>query len=403
MRLSLCFAVPVLLLSSCSNLLQPPSPRSSPVRRLPIEFEGGHIYLKASLDSVPPQWFILDSGSTHTLIGQSQAQSLGLKPQGRVEIKGIGSRRVPATLSSGAAFDLSGVNWRSSDLLVVPPAFLTPLQQYFGREFSGIIGADLFEQFVVEVDYAEQSLRLFDPKTYRYQGKGEKIPLKLRKGKPYIKGILQSSSGASFTGQLLVDLGSGAALDINEPAPPKVHQWLSELPSLSRLTLGVGGEKAVRVGRIQQLQMGDLRIEQPLTEFSVGRPPRPQQKISGRIGSQILNPFRVTLDYGRKRMILERQGQKPSPTQYDMSGLWLKTQGQPFDQVWVDQVFEDSPAAAADIRAGDRILAIDDQPVADLSLNQVRQRLKRPNQTVQLQIQRQQQTLTVQLPLRPLI
>jgi C-terminal processing protease CtpA/Prc len=111
----------------------------------------------------------------------------------------------------------------------------------------------------------------------------------------------------------------------------------------------------------------------------------------------------VTLDYARKRMILEPQTQKVPPIDYDMSGLWLKTQGQPFDQVWVEQVFENSPAAEADIRVGDRILALDNQPVSELSIDQVRQRLREPGQTVQLQIQRQQQTLPVQLMLKPLI
>lgn len=402
MRFPLLLAVPVLL-SSCDLLpSQPPSLSQSQAKRLPIELEGGHIYLQASLNSAPPEWFILDSGSTHTLIGQSQAQSLGLKPQSSVQIKGVGDRKISATSSSGAAFDLSGINWNSSELLVVSPSFFAPLQQYFGREFSGIIGADLFEQFVVEVDYAEQTLRLSDSKTYRYRGDGYKIPLKLRKGKPYVEGVLQPASGQPIESQLLVDLGSGAALDINEPVSPKVHQWLSQTPSLPRLTLGVGGEKAVRIGRIQQLQMGDLKVKQPITEFSLEHPPRPQQKLSGRIGSQILSPFRITLDYGRKHMILEPQAQPP-PINYDMSGLWLKTQGRPFDQIWVERVFENSPAAEADIRAGDRILSIDRQPVSELSLNQVRQRLKITGQTVQLQIQRQQQTLPVQLTLKSLI
>jgi hypothetical protein len=240
------------LLPSCASPTQPQT------ERLPVEFEGGHVYLKASLNGTPPRWFILDSGSTHTLISQSQAQSLGLKPQSTAEIKGVGTQKIPATLSSGVTFSLAATKWTSAEVLVVPPTFFTPLQQYFGREFSGIIGADLFEQFVIEVDYASQTLYLSDAGTYRYRGDGDQIPLKLRQGKPYIKGILQPTLGQSFKSQLLVDLGSGAALDINEPVTPEIHQWLSQTPSLSRMTLGVGGEKSVRIGRIQRLQMGEL-------------------------------------------------------------------------------------------------------------------------------------------------
>ena len=402
MRFFLCFPFLALLLPSCT-LVSPPSPSKnlSPTQRVPFEYEGGHIYLQASLNGSPLRWFILDSGSTHTLINQSQAQSLGLKSQSTVEIKGIGTKKTPATLSSGVAFNLAGVTWASPEVLVVPPSFLTPLQQYFGREFSGIIGADLFEQFVTKVDYSEQVLHLSDAQTYRYQGTGDKIPLKLRKGKPYIQSTLWPSSDQSFKSQLLVDLGSAAALDINEPVTPKLHQWLSQTPALPRLTLGAGGEKAVRIGRIQQLQIGNLKLEKPITEFSLGQP-RPQKKISGRIGSQILSQFQVTLDYQRKHMILESPSQKKGASHYDMSGLWLKTQGKPFDQVWVDRVFANSPAATEDIRAGDRILAINNQPVEKFSLAQVRSQLKQPSQ-VELQIQRQQKKLTVKLTLKPLI
>ncbi len=386
----------VIMMPACAG---PPTDSPSQSYRLPFEFEGGHIYLRASLNGAPSRWFILDSGSPYTIVTQTQAQSLGLKSQGPVKIKGIGAQKVPAALASGVTVNLAGVYWDTSQVLVVPPSFFAPLRQYFGRDFSGIIGADLFKQFVVELNYQTETIRLYNPGGFRYQGAGNKIPLKLLKQKPYVQGKMQLAPNQSFKGQLLIDLGSGAALDINEPVTPQIHKWLSRQTALPRLTLGVGGEKAVHIGRMQQFQIGDLTIESPITEFSLGTPKR-QQKISGRLGNQIFSQFQVTLDYAHKHLILEPLAQKKM--QYDMSGLWLKTEGKPFKQIWVDRVFANSPATKAGLQVGDRILAIDNQ--TELSLNKARDYLKGPQNTVRkLKIQRANKTLNIQLTLRSLI
>lgn len=392
MRLVL-WTVALLLPACAAPSLNPPQ-----VYRVPFELDGGHIYLNVSLDNTLPRWFILDSGSAYTLVNQSQAQALDLAPQKSIQIKGVGEQRIPATLATGTTFNMAGVTWNSEQVLVAPPKFYTPLQQYFGREFSGIIGSDLFETFVVEVDYGAQMLHLHDPGTYRYQGTGYKLPLLLRKQKPYVKGTIQLGAQKRFKSLLLLDLGSGSALDINEPVTPKVHQWLSRQPSLPRVTVGAGGEKPVQVTRMEALELGKLTIPNPITEFSLEQPSR-QQRMSGRVGGQIFRHFRVILNYARKRLILEPQPQATFETDYDMSGLWLKSGGTALDQVWVARVFPKSPAAEAGMKKGDRILSIDNQPAS--ALNQVRQLLKGPNNAVRrLQVQRAEETLSIQLTLK---
>ncbi|MGB7414384.1 MAG: aspartyl protease family protein [Thermosynechococcaceae cyanobacterium] len=386
----------LLLLTACSSN-PASSSRSVPAYRVPFEVAGEHIYLNVSLNGTSPRWYALDSGSQYTIVSQSQAAELALTPQQNIQIKGIGTKLIPATVASGVTLTLAGANWSTSEVVAMPPSFFSSLQQYLGREFSGIIGSDFFDRFVVEVDYTTQTIHLYDPKTYRYQGTGQQIPLMFNRQKPYVTGTVQVAPQQQFKGQFLIDLGSGSALDLNEPLTTQVFEELSRQPALPRVTLGVGGEKKVQIGRMQRLEIGDLSINAPITEFSLDQPPK-QQKISGRIGGEILSQFRVILNYKRKRLILEPQS--PGKTDYDMSGLWLKTEGPPFKQVLVDQVFAKSPGAVAGMKVGDRILSIDAQQ--NLSVSQVREHLRSPG-VRQLQIQRDGQKQQIQLQLKPLI
>ncbi|MGF1601149.1 MAG: aspartyl protease family protein [Thermosynechococcaceae cyanobacterium] len=394
MRLS---TFPLLLLLTACSAHPTFSSRPIPAYRVPFEVAGEHIYLNVSLNGTSSRWYALDSGSQYTIVSQSQAAELSLTPQQNIQIKGIGTQLIPATVASGVTLTLAGANWNTAEVVAMPPSFFSSLQQYLGREFSGIIGSDFFDRFVVEVDYTNQTLHLYDPKTYRYQGTGQQIPLTFNRQKPYVNGTVQLTPQQQFNGQFLIDLGSGSALDLNEPLTTEVYQELSRQPALPRLTLGVGGEKAVQIGRMQRLEIGDLSINAPITEFSLEQPPQ-QKKISGRIGGEILSQFRVILNYKRKRLILEPQSS--SKTDYDMSGLWLKTEGPPFKQVLVDRVYATSPAATAGIKAGDRILSIDAQQ--NLSVSQARERLSSPG-VRKLQIQRDGQKKQIQLTLKPLI
>ena len=40
------------------------------------------------------------------------------------------------------------------------------------RSMDGVLGAEFFRLFVVEIDYVKKIINLHDPKNYRYKGDG---------------------------------------------------------------------------------------------------------------------------------------------------------------------------------------------------------------------------------------
>ena len=369
--------------------------------QIPFDFYGGHIYLPVSVNGSRQRWFILDSGAADIFLSQEQARALGLQPQGRLEIAGIGPRRLPAAIARSVTFNLAGVQWLDPQVVIAPPAFFSRLERYFGRDFSGLLGSELFERFVVEIDYQSRTLQLYEPKTYRYSGPGQVLPLKVANNKPYIKVNVTLTPAMTTEGTLLIDLGSGSALDLWGKSIDDYPQLAAN--TLDRLTLGVGGEQPIRVGRVESLQLGGLTVEQPITTFPQN-PSQGRAALTGRIGQKILQRFKVILDYPHQRLILEPAASLTEPHEYDMSGLWLGAEGQNYEVFKVDRVFADTPASKAGLRLGDLITHVDGKPVTELTIAQVRQLLMSGDGQVRwLRIKRGNETLKVRLQLSRLI
>ena len=91
---------------------------------------------------------------------------------------------------------------------------------------------------------------------------------------------------------------------------------------------GAGGRSFGRLGRVAALQIGPFTINNPIALFSQDKAGAfADGSLAGNIGAQIASRFRLFLDYGRRRIILE-----PSPTFADpfdraFSGLSVRAEG----------------------------------------------------------------------------
>jgi C-terminal processing protease CtpA/Prc len=84
----------------------------------------------------------------------------------------------------------------------------------------------------------------------------------------------------------------------------------------------------------------------------------------------------VTLDYSRKQTRLEPGDGLLDPFESDMSGLTFAAFGADFKTLRIIKVSPDSPAATADLREGDVLFAIDDQPISTITIFKAAQTLQ---------------------------
>ncbi len=72
---------------------------------------------------------------------------------------------------------------------------------------------------------------------------------------------------------------------------------------------------------------------------------------------------------------------------FDCSGLVLRYTSEN-ENVWVSEVFEDSPADQVDVQEGDILKAVNFTPVFSLDLVEIREILMNPGETIALEIER---------------
>jgi hypothetical protein len=111
----------------------------------------------------------------------------------------------PRILVKPADLDIGGLPFRVDDPAPVDLSFFEPLE---GKRLDGILGMDLFRQYVVEMDYDVGLVRFTDV----YDGTGEAVPLVIEKDKPYVDAKLKLPGAAEVTRRYLLDSGSGGAL-----------------------------------------------------------------------------------------------------------------------------------------------------------------------------------------------
>jgi hypothetical protein len=377
------------------------SPTSIPVD---ISSYGG-IFLQARVNNSTPMWFYLDSGSTSPfVISAKKAKALALQLLPRVsQAGGAGPNTYESSQTSGLTIALGNKTFEDQTSAVFS---LGLVEEQLGRSIDGLVGLDLFLHHVVEIDYADKKLRLYDPKPYVYSGSGESVSLTLRDGHFFVPAKIEIPGRGELEGQFLVDTGGCMMTAIlTTPFADKHHLPVSSQKTIvDRSISGLGGNTSLLIGRAIRFKIGSSVFQSPLIYISQDKGGAlASSEYEGLIGTEILRRFKVIFDYSRRRLILERNTYFAEQLEYDMSGMSVRAYGDYFRIFKIYQVLEDSPARRAGLRVGDVIERIDTLPASQLMLEQILQMMKVPARDYKLTVNRDGQTRVVKIKTRRLI
>jgi hypothetical protein len=369
---------------------------------VPVEISDNHIFLQARVNNSPLFWFILDSGAEDLLLDTEQANALGLSSTSRSWAGGAGENKYDIAYVGGAMLRLSDLQLENLTLSVTS---LSTVGLYDGRAVDGIIGYHLLSRYTVEIDYAARVVRLYDPQHYRYSGTGESIPIEMLGKTPVVNALVRLPAREPVRARLMLDTGAPGELILNSPFV-EAHRLLdSNLRTIhDPASVGLGGNSDILLGRAESLQVGRFELAHPIVGFARDKGGAfARTDVDGVVGGEVLRRFKVIFDYSRKRLILEPNEHFGESFTGSISGLSLRAEDADFRTFVVQRVLENSPAAEAGLRAGDRILSVDGQPAASLTLSQIKQDFRRAGSEYWLSVQRGQRTLRVKIKPRELI
>ena len=352
--------------------------------RFSFDLHANLIVVKATLDDSDTLRFILDTGVSSTIITDpKRALTLGVNYVRRVKISGAGEgQSLMANVSVGHTIKIGDVVARQQNLVVLDEDVLQ-LSEFMGVPIHGIFGHDLFNNFVVTIDFENKTLTLTDPPKFKYRkSMGTQYPIVLTQSKPYTDAIGMVSRDNKLTPmRLVIDTGAGHALLLN--AGEKEAIQLPDKVMRANLGRGLNGEINGNIGRVDKIRMGSVEMKNILASFpdslSFSMKFTPDdQKRQGSIGCELLRRFTVTLNYRDGYMIMKPQRNRIKESfEHDMSGLDVRAKGTDFKQYIVSKVVEDSPAYDAGLQEGDELIFVNNVSVKDMNISEIYKILSR--------------------------
>lgn len=366
-----------LVIAGNASASSPPECRSSQAVTIPVQIISNLPFMQGRVNGSRSLSVILDTGAALTIVSPEVANEVDLKSAKSVQAGGFGKgsdQTLHLVNSAALAWGSADTELRlSNEQIAVLPIDYIGAQ--VGRLTDALFGSNVFQHFRVALDYERQkvSFASFDePCTPNAQA----IPIDIVGNAPVVDAEIASRDGTLVKARFLVDIGTTGAAILSKQflaAHPEVlaGRSLVASPPFS----AVGGKIESKLVRLSRLRFGGYDLDEPVAvipEQASGLLANPQ--LAGLLGGEILNRFTVTWDYRSRRMWLVPNSRLNDPFRSDASGLHLIAKGPGLSQVYVDAVLPGSPASRAGVRAGDRVISINNKPrrlwqmVRDLTL-----------------------------------
>ena len=339
--------------------------------RIPVRISHNLVVVPMRINDSPPLNFILDTGVNTTILTEPLiAHFFEFPIDELVYVLGLGNEGIiEAGMSRGLTFKLNNITGNNMNLIILPEGILS-FSEIFGFPVHGILGYDFFKEFPVQINYRNNSIRIFRTSSYRIRRRSKVLPLHIQNNKPYIDvTVVGADSTRVDSLRLLVDMGATNPLFLNGSfkylAPETISAYLGK---------GISGDLKGEMGRLKKMKINGFDFRDPLVAF-------PQEEFlsianlkfdwQGIIGGGILSRFHLIIDYTEEQIVLRRNRNYRDPFQTNPSGLEIVAQGANYNEYMVSYVRENSPAYEQDIRTGDQIIRITNEETARLSLDDV--------------------------------
>jgi predicted aspartyl protease len=267
--------------------------------KIPLEIDNNLLLLRVSVNGSKPLRFIFDTGASHSGIDAKRATELGLKTEGQATGMATGGP-IEGTFIRGVSFKVPGAE--VSNQVIFSMAFPTVP----GFEFDGVIGYDFINQFVIEIDYLNKFMNLYNPQTYVYRGKEKPIPLMFYGGRdPFVVTKIVLEGRAPIEATLEVDTGADGTFVISGRFVEK-HQLLTAIPNTVKdRGRGAGGEERRTLGQVKAAHIGRFVMKDPPLALSLHTDGSDGKDKDGVVGGEIFRRFKLIIDYRHQRMFLE--------------------------------------------------------------------------------------------------
>ncbi len=315
------------------------------VLKASISLEANRVLIAVGMNGQGPFIFMIDTGTYVSIIRPDLAKQLKLPVQGYEGTRGIGGKGDRFTVYLARDFIIGGGIRQPT--VVLEDSFRFGYQQ----DIYGALAAGLLTATDTDLDFDAGELRLYP------DGRGERpgyvaVDSEIPRASQPDRGSRKIIATITVDGRPLrcsLDTGSPNTLSLYQSAARRLGLW-DDRPYVPNRPSGIGGAGPLaRTVRVNEMALGDVRLERPLISLlgtDLG------DQVDGIVGLSFIRLFNMSIDVRSRKLWVQPSRQKSPPYRYGPSGLWLDRDG---TRITVAAVGNGSPAAMAGIRPGDHI------------------------------------------------
>jgi hypothetical protein len=350
-----------------------------------FSFSNNHIFVPVRLNGGNAKQFIFDTGAFNA-VSKQEAAFDGITSEGNFQAGGVGENSIQFSYATIGAVNLGRTVLRNQLFTIFD---LSLGDRFEDLPVLGLIGYEMAEQAVITIDYVKHQLTVIKPSRFRPPPNTRAVPIKFRGHIPVVEAVLDG-----VPGEFQLDTGARPSLTLTRWFADQ-HGLVEKYQARREVIggYGLGGPSHGLLAQPEEFVLGGFRVKAPVAVItSDWRSKKAMSKIAGDIGDGLLKRFTVTLDYPHGMLYLEPNRHFKEPDVFDRSGLSLMRSGgnSAFE---IFHIVEDSPAAKAGLKVGEKILSVGKVAASTLTMESVRERLKKkPGTRIHLEVEGENET-----------
>lgn len=352
------------------------------ISSIPFDMIGNYVVIQVKINDSPPLNLILDSGIRNTLITELfPGDGITLTYSDVKELMGLGGgTRLEAYSSNFNTLKIGKISMTQKTVYVLKEDVFN-ISKHTGSKINGIIGVDFFEGYIIEINYSSKRINFYKKNELFQPPKGYGlIPLIIEGKKMFMELTVLQSDSTHKKVKMLLDTGAELNGWFQSFKKESVHIPGNSVRGI--IGQGLNGEIAGVFGRLPKICFGDFCLNNVIVSFPDSSSISDIVSNSARdgtIGSQILSRFNLIIDFDNRKLYFKPNYNYDKPFIYNVAGIEIM-QIIPFipqTEVWL--VWENSPAAIAGVKAGDKIIEVNGQKAFQFEMGEIKRILETPS------------------------
>ncbi len=345
---------------------------------IPFYERGDLLVIKLSINKMEGE-FIFDTGASNTVLDSAVAAKLGLNATGTNRNASTGGTSTFKYISD------QKISLTQKDEITCRRIIFTnlkSLQELVGVEFVGIIGFDIINKYITNINYEEKTLSLTTQLTKKETENYTPIPFNINNGIPIpqFNVSFTLNNNEKLTGPILFDSGAASTLIVNTPFKEK--NLLSQKIGKTIVSQGrdLFKENKLEQASIKAIHIGPYTFNNlPITLTSTKAGVNSYSYYLGILGNKVINRFNCIVDFAGKVIYLKPNKNFDTPFEFPLSGVRFKKVE---NEIRIAYVVVGSDAEKKGLKIDEKVMSVDGYGGNDLEI--LRKLLQKEGKTIKI-------------------